>query len=1010
MHVPSCGKEGGALRLLGFLLLNTNFCQTHLWCLRIYSNASSLPRQYDAAPFPCYVRLPYHAFDLRPGANSLHRCTLSHKQSLSTRESTRGMTIIGGPRQRAAERKNADTLRNAERFRRGVGNSCNSNSSNNNNDHSSGGGKRLGQGGVAGVGARGQRVSGRGSLRQTKEPISQHLAIMERLRAKVQPRSGSSLAAHPASSGKAGGVGAGQKVNAVLAAGDGHRRSSSSSGATAGKKRLEGDPSGGGGGVSVSRRARAMGMSATAVKNPAAAAATATAKPDTSTPSSVGGRRKSVEDVERPSGSSRARQGGWAEGSGFGGDGSGGRVLDQESRGGAGARAESGERLHGAHRREHAVASLQPSAGTGNATIEENNASAKEIGGGSVPSRGEGTLPRAADEAAGGCEGRMKSSSGGTTPYVDTHNSKSQPAEREERQHQHEPPSISSEHELTPERRATRRVGDETRNRRSAVTDTIGIRSLSFRSESGRGSRKGTRSLPGERSFSGAAAAFSSAGAKAVSKGSSTSGRYGEGSGSGDASTAVATDEAGLAVAIMKILQSPESDGSHVSPAATAAWGGGAGEGKQQATRRGAAATTSSLLLATNIVNTAGGGGGSGSGGEATASQNISSLSSFSSFSSSTLVTPRADSKKGRAAAATTMAGNTTAPTGAICAPGLVAASSGARRTAGDDSGMEGDWQLRASRAVGRVRGEEEAVQAAAMGTRVAEGTEAVAAPGTDDTASENTPSRSKSASYGSASRDAIVPDIRPPRRGSETAPPTQRTERISDSDGDGGDDSDWNSGGGSGRSGGKQTEGDRERRAAAAAAAASRATAAPGPAARPRPAAAKKRKQQPASKNTSEVSDNFVRADLKSRGSSRFKRKGSGRSKARGGSGGRSFGGRNGGGRWGGRGGRGFGGGRFGGGGSKWGGGSKGAEDPVTGEKGGAPRDRPLSSGAAKNRAGLDVLDQVTQLNCAAIGLAGVRRGWWVFRIAMLPVFVRMWVLRRAYRLGFSLLRWCDF
>lgn len=103
----------------------------------------------------------------------------------------------------------------------------------------------------------------------------------------------------------------------------------------------------------------------------------------------------------------------------------------------------------------------------------------------------------------------------------------------------------------------------------------------------------------------------------------------------------------------------------------------------------------------------------------------------------------------------------------------------------------------------------------------------------------------------------------------------------------------------------------------------------------------------------TRQVSDNFVRMDLKSRGSSRFKRKGSLRSKARGGAAGGSWG-------------------RYGRGsyGSKWGrqngtrgtdrGGWAGGEDPVTGERGEAPRDRPLSSGGAKNRAGLDVLDQV--------------------------------------------------
>ena len=117
-------------------------------------------------------------------------------------------------------------------------------------------------------------------------------------------------------------------------------------------------------------------------------------------------------------------------------------------------------------------------------------------------------------------------------------------------------------------------------------------------------------------------------------------------------------------------------------------------------------------------------------------------------------------------------------------------------------------------------------------------------------------------------------------------------------------------------------------------------------------------------------MSDNFVRMDLKSKGSSRFKRKGSGRNRARGGSGGRRFEG--GGGQWA-KGGRGYrGNSNLGPRSSKWGGkGGFGREDPVTGEKGGV-RDRPVSSGAAKSRAGLDVLDQCLD----ALGAAGVSGG----------------------------------
>lgn len=738
-----------------------------------------------------------------------------------------------------------------------------------------------------------------------------------------------------------------------------------------------------------------MGMSATAVKDSAAAAAVAATSSSVThrEKSRSGGSANGGDDIGRSDGSGGSGGGGGGGGSA---NGHGRRTLDQARPDATGARSANSEHRERDSVRIEAAALPHPPTG---GDIEGRDASAMVVANGST---------RAGDEDAPPAVGKGENGDGDTTsnagmlrssrPGLDDRDGEERPPTRQERQ----PSFLDSEKELTPERRATRRVGGATRSGRGAMAGEHSNRKKSFRA-----------GAAGQRSAKVTTAANAAKAAKA--------------------------DEARLALAMMEVMNNVQSSGSEgffssadTAAITTAAGGNGAGDGQQRQQQQQRAATrkpirdndhaknvadaaAGSSLLGTQIVNTVGGGHGRGGSNSSEAGADFHRPSSSFSSSVDAMVAPVRGAKKGRPT--TTAAGRMASGTaGTICGPGLVAvassSSSGQRRRtdgggggSGGAGGVEGDWHLRASRAVGRVR-EEEAINAAAIATTALQKSETVShgeggcsGCGGDDSQNTNAPllpnnsdsnesnarSSSNSQSRNRTNTHSAGLGIAGKARqrssstldGNEAPAPEQLAARISDSDEDGGDESDWSDGGGGGggcsggggrgNSAGRCETGstdDREQGPSSGLASAgttpiAAAQAAQAAQTRPRPVVANKKLVK---KKTTEVSDNFVRADLKSRGSSRFKRKGSGRSKARGGSGGRSFGGRGGGrgGRWG-RGGRGFGGGRWGGGGLKWGGGNKGGEDPVTGEKGGAPRDRPLSSGAAKNRAGLDVLDQVS-------------------------------------------------
>lgn len=910
------------------------------------------------------------------------------------------MVIIGGPRQSAAERNNGGALGSAQSFRQSSSSSGSGNSNNGRNRPGAEGGD--GSGGSGG----GKHSSG-GPTKSSS--VSQHLDIMERLRAKVQPRSGSSLAA-PLAQGKAGQQR--PKVNSVLAAGDGHRRSARGAVATS-KNRLD-RSSNGAAGAHVSSRAWAMGMSATVTKEPAGTAAVT--RPERNASSSLARGENSKGGVPRLGDSSRSVEGdgcggGSSEGRGGGGGGRSTLARASSSRGAAGMHAANRERQESVRKDLAAAAEAVPPFSAGSRARE----------------CAVGVRTRYAGEPDGGANG----DSGGTTASGSSSRSNSSSSSsafyddegREGPREDGAPPG--AERELTPERRATRRVGGAARGGRSAVPGASRSNGLrSFRSDFGRGVVAKKSRATGERLVG---EVFSSASANGCSEGVAGPGRRGKGSAT---APAPAGDEAGLAVAMMDILQ---SSGSMSSANTTPSGASRVGDGSRDRLGDTVAAAAASGLLPTaaSIVNTVG-----GSGGGAGAAFGGSSLP----HSSGGLGAPgMVGAKKKRPAAVVAKAAGSTADgAAAICGPGLVASScsSGPRRTGGGGSGVEEDWRLRASRAVGRVREEEEAGDAASVvaAAAAAKATGAVAdgggpegtRGGTSPTPTSTTPQGPQGSrvtgsgnATSTAGREAIVAGNK-----QTSATPSLGAGRISDSDEDGGgDDSDWSLGGGGGTSASSTSrqgkieaaayvrdhEGDpasdRARRASAAGAQ-------PVPGGVPSSRAVGGRKKAKPAKKTTEVSDNFVRADLKSRGSSRFKRKGSGRSKARGGSGGRSFGGggRGGGGRWGGRGFGGRGGG-FRDGSSKWGSGIKGREDPVTGEKGGAPRDRPLSCGAAKNRAGLDVLDQVKRN--AYSDYAQMYGGVFVvvsFRPFLLSV-VRVRLLRRwrfGTRKGQSFLRAC--
>lgn len=138
---------------------------------------------------------------------------------------------MGGPRQTAAERKY---------YSKGLADV---------NYSGGGGGAKAGHKGSSGV-APGTKQD---------NPLSRHLALMERLKPKVQQRNISR-----SSSGAGGRVMSGTgTVNAVLAAGDGHRRGDAAKDYASKKEcLLEGNSTAAG--VMVSRRARSMGATATA--------------------------------------------------------------------------------------------------------------------------------------------------------------------------------------------------------------------------------------------------------------------------------------------------------------------------------------------------------------------------------------------------------------------------------------------------------------------------------------------------------------------------------------------------------------------------------------------------------------------------------------------------------------------------------------------------------------------------------------------------------------------------
>lgn len=851
------------------------------------------------------------------------------------------MVIIGGPRQRAAERNIGGALGSAQSFRQSSSSSGSGSSNNGRN-----------RPGPEGGGGGGGKHSSDGPTKCSS--ISQHLDIMERLRAKVQPRSGSSLAA-PLAQGKAGQQR--PKVNSVLAAGDGHRRNGR--GAVAASKNRLDRRSNGAAGAHVSSRARAMGMSATATTEPASAAAVTKPERNASSSLALGENRKGgVPRLGDSSGSvdGAGCVGGSSEGRGGVGGGRSALARAGSSRGEAGVNAANEERRESGRKDlAAAVAEVVPPSSAGKR--------ARECAGG-IGTRDAGKP----DGRANGDSG-VATASGSSSRSTSTSSSAFDDDEGQGgAQEDGAPPG--PERELTPERRATRRVGGAARGGRSVVPGASRNNRLrSFRADFGRGVVAKKSRATGGRLGGGV---LSSASTNGCSTGVAGPGRQGKGSAT--AAAAVAGDEAGLAVAMMDILQSSGSMlSANTNPAVASRVGDGSREGRGDAV---AAAAASGLLpTAASIVNTVGGrDGGAG------AALGGSSLP----HSSGVLGAPAmVGAKKPRPAVVLAKTvGNTADGAAAICGPGLVASSgsSGPRRTGGGGSGVEEDWRLRASRAVGRVREEEEAGNAAsAAAAAAAKAAGAVADGGgsevkhrdTSPTPTSTTPQSPQGSrvtgsgnATSTADREAVVP--------SNTRPPLGAG-RISDSDEDGGGgDSGWSLGGGGGTSASSTTRQGKTEAAAyvrdhegnpasTRARRASTAGAEPAPGGVPSSRVVGGRKKAKPAEKTTEVSDNFVRADLKSRGSSRFKRKGSLRSKARGGSGGRSFGGdgRSGGGRWGGRG---FGGrrGGFRDGKSKWGSGGKDGEDPVTGEKGGAPRDRPLSCGAAKNRAGLDVLEQV--------------------------------------------------
>lgn len=526
----------------------------------------------------------------------------------------------------------------------------------------------------------GSSGDGGGRAHAQGKSISHHLAIMDLLRPKVQSRS-DSLA--PASNGIKGQRG---KVNAVLAAGDGHRRAPEERTG----KRLEGSSAAAG--VSVSRRARAMGAA-------------------------------SVTNVPQLSSSSRLLKNGEESNSLLG-------ISRSENRGGRGRRfrdGSSGEGENSGHesrhqdqaspkryKREggkgHAMSAICQGGSTTKAAHSE-AATASGVAGAS------GTLFAAADEVS---TERCK-----RQQVADRH---------EERGHlpssKPTPPEVPNEETgLTPERCWTRRGDVGVRPGHKSVRES-GVHNVT--DSTGDSSRHGNRGknsiegrystgmLPvarssgpqadpqaGTRSFHrdecstrGARAATDRVGFKASNTVTRKEDVLGAGTATGRDDHAPA-DEAGLAVAMMDIMS-----GSSATAPGQPGYGGNSvlGQAHPNSGCFGSGNTNggsgNALQLATRIVNTVGAPHEMGTGDGLRESDKSGGSESFL---SSVLTT------RGRSAGAVAgRAGRGRAAKEApdrICDAGIVA-QRGMKNRAVDGS----DWHLRASRAVGRVREEAVAV------------------------------------------------------------------------------------------------------------------------------------------------------------------------------------------------------------------------------------------------------------------------------------------------------------
>ena len=540
-----------------------------------------------------------------------------HGQSLKASAATQNMVIVGGPRQTTTERRHAQALAAAASAPSGTS-SC---------------GKREG---VSRSGFGGAPVAAK-----PDNPLSRHLALMERLKPKVQQRS---ISRSSSAGGKNGGGGGdGGTVNAVLAAGDGHRRADAGrnrSGTDGHNHRLEGTSAAAG--VTVSRRARAMGATATAAMRSGLASKAATAP--------LARREKDPPTQDSRHRGRRGDAGGASknEGDAGGAGGDGRRVPRKAQR----ARQTTGYKgaVGGCSREAPAIEN-----GCGPVRLAPSESSDR-FGG----SSGEARDPRKGEEDA-------------PTP---------------ERKAAHRRAAV----DLLPARTRTKRVAASFDQDSSASSSSVGVptndpkkETKSFR----RGGPQGKLPHPSasvawgnskkDMSHSKLRAGFSMSGGRGDSNGNAN----GNGNG-GTASRLTITDEVGLAVAMTDIM-------SNSSVAAV--------DEPDPEKRRKGSGSKSVLSLATRIVNTTGTSGSVGGRGcfpspSASDGRVANDLSSLSHSAHAWT--------KGAAATTAVVAAAASSDSAAtvVCGPGMVAPSGRRESAAGSD------WHLRALRAVERAREE----------------------------------------------------------------------------------------------------------------------------------------------------------------------------------------------------------------------------------------------------------------------------------------------------------------